>query len=134
MTNREAYELGKATAGRDLIELAYGEDWFDEIHESRVLEAFFSAGRENEPAPVWVRAERYGAIPACGQSKNHADGHLEPGVSAARILTPGVSDYVWRMGGFGAFDREIVTIEGYYLHHRWGSDGEPVLVAARPAR
>jgi len=136
MTKKEqAYKMGQRHAGtQDLTVLAYGPDGddLDIVWEHAVLNLFWECGYYGLPAPRWVTAERYGNIPEGGKSRNHRDNQLEPGVSAARLIGED-DDYDWTAtisSGFGNTDRPIIRIEGW-LHHKYGSDGEPIIVGAK---
>jgi hypothetical protein len=126
---QKAYRQGKAHAGQDMMDIAYGPDgerwghWMDDP----VLRLFWHAGYNDEQAPCWVEAERYGDLPEAGVSRNYADDKAEAGVSVARLLD-GSDDYNW-MRGFGGQDRPVRKVAGW-LHYDRGSDGEPLLVGA----
>lgn len=119
----KAYELGVKNRGVSKWDLP-SEDL--EMFDSRETALFYSAGREGEPMPRWVVAERYGDIPAGGRSKNYADNRMEGGLSVARLLD-GSDNYEW-FRSFGGRSRGKVIVAGW-LHFNRGSDGEPLLVA-----
>ena len=114
----------------DLMALAYADPDVGRWWDDDVLGLFWRAGWRGEPVPRWVEAERYGGLPSSGRSRNYADSRTEAGVSVARVLDPDADDgYRWAMGSWGAADRPTVRVAGW-LHHRRGSDGEPLLVGA----
>lgn len=125
----EAYEAGRdSRAVPDLMQYAYDEPRFDRWMEDPTLRVSFEAGRAEEPMVRWVEAERYGDIPTGGASRNHRDSRPEGGLSVARLLD-GSDDYDWYTT-FSGRERPVVRVGGW-LHYRRGSDGEPLLVAAR---
>jgi hypothetical protein len=73
--------------------------------------------------PEWTEGERYGIIPECGRSYNHATGTPERGVS---VLTKGNArlHHVYA-AWYDAEDK--IKIGGWWLGDL-GSDGERVLV------
>jgi hypothetical protein len=126
----EAYHLGLAQQGRNLTELIYSDELPEHIVMSRTLNAFWDAGYRGAEMPKWVRALRYGKIPAGGVSHNYRDDRQEPGVSVVRLLDDsaetqdGVSLFFLRAG------RPEIIVEGWLVPGKHGSDGEPVLVGA----
>jgi hypothetical protein len=123
----DAYQGGRAAQGSDVMAYAYSEPRFDEWMEHPVLRLCWHAGRGGHEVPRWVQAERYSDIPVGGASYNHADNHLERGLSVARLLD-GSTDYEWHRH-FGVRGRSVIRVAGW-LHHECGSDGEPLLVGA----
>lgn len=72
---------------------------------------------------------RYGEIPACGRSRNHATGDMEWGVSLMDTLEGWGCTNMMRMDAIALDDRGIVWIRGYFAG--CGSDGEPLVFAAQ---
>ena len=89
---------------------------------------FFHAGFIGRE-PEWVEAIRYGDIPECGYSINHAESKREPGVSCVKIIRqPSDTNYdsIYDVTlGIGD-DREQYRVHGWYLGG-YGSDGEPCI-------
>lgn len=93
-----------------------------------VAVAFWRHGIHGWHPPRWVTAWRYGGLPERGRSYNFRDRHVEPGVSVAEVIG-GPS-------GFGAWqsDRPVRWLKGFWREDVTGSDGEPMIVGAVPAR
>lgn len=84
--------------------------------------------------PEFVRAIRYGEIPKSGRSTNHANGELEKGVSAVKILRK-PEDFNKKSiydATLGWQDISKSIIEGWYIGS-YGSDGEPLLIDPQKA-
>jgi len=127
-----AYEHGKSNQDVDMVTIAYQDDRWDDWMADPVCRLWWSAGYDDAPMPMWVKAVRYGNIPACGVSVNYRDDQAERGVSVARLLDD-PDAYDWQDQLWGADTRPLVTVCGW-LHYRRGSDGEPLLVGAEVAR
>jgi hypothetical protein len=94
-------------------------------------DAFFRAGFVGRE-PEYVEAIRYGDIPDCGRSINHADNCYEDGVSCVKIIRTAddinyQSIYDVTLG-YQGFKKTVVA--GWYLGGS-GSDGEPLLLCAQ---
>lgn len=107
---------------------------FREPAEDVVTNAFWSHGIRGWPPPRWVRAWRYGGLPASGQSFNFRDRTTEPGISAAFVegMDEGVNPGAGKAYGVFFGDRPVVWMEGFLREDVRGGDGEPLLVGARP--
>lgn len=75
---------------------------------------------------------RFGKLPRCGQSRNHATGEMEAGVSVYNAAKVGAAEYIIDMrnvdagsGLFIAQNRDPYLVTGSVAGT--GSDGEPLL-------
>ncbi len=107
--------------------------WPWDTPKSDVWESFFDAGNLGHEPPKLAHGWRLGNIPASGRSWNHRDNIPEKGVSMAFVDHPqggNWEDLISRKF-IEAQGRPKVDVGGYLVPHAVGSDGEPLLVAAR---
>lgn len=131
-----AYERGQELRGEDYEYIVRRHLVPDSYLMDDVLNLFFEAGYYGHPLPVYVLGWRYGAIPKEGWSYNYRDGYREAGISMMEVTLPsgdvlGSQDPVSAV--FVAAGRKKVSCSGW-LHFRRGSDGEPIIVGAKPAK
>lgn len=91
-----------------------------------VLKAAYMLGADERASlGAVVDGVRYGSVPTCGLSQNHADQTSEYGLS---VISAG--DDCDGSAGAHMFmsDRKRVTVRGVLIEGRRGSDGEPLLL------
>ncbi|MCZ6507095.1 MAG: hypothetical protein O7A04_03465 [Acidobacteria bacterium] len=127
-----AYDAGKATAGRSIDDIVYGDLAPEWIFEDFTANQFFEIGRQGYNLPDLVYGWRYGDVPECSRSRNYREGRLEDGVSVMQLDG---EDKIKTLSELrGSFDnRPKIRVSGYRNPLDDGGDGEPLLLACSVA-
>ncbi len=93
---------------------------------------FFVLGYEGAERPVKATGWRYGDFTDYGTSKNHQSGKNEKGLSLMEVFIDGVSvEKASTASALFLCDKAVFQVRGYYTPSIWGSDGEPLMLAAK---
>ena len=94
------------------------------------MQEFFEIGYRGYDYPDYVTGYRYGNLPEGARSYNYRDNYLERGLSVVSVETGERTQDDVSLA-FINRTREVVNVEGYLHPFATGSDGEPLLLAAR---
>lgn len=87
----------------------------------------FESGFKGLDKPIFVTAFRIGEIPKSGRSTDFREQQSEPGVSVLNVE----GEKEGHAGTFEMFNPGNKIKVAGWLHYKTGSDGEPLLLAAR---
>ena len=125
---KAAYDFGKASQGKDINALAYGDtsQKFNDSTKTPALATFFDLGYAGKPLPEYVTGWRFGAIPESGISYNFRGNRPEKGLSIMAIDGEEPTDDAKLYAIFNHSKGDIVRVGGWLVG--FGSDGEPLLI------
>ena len=128
----DSYDIGKEYK-KEYDDLEYALRAFLDDYDADSIDAeFFVLGFNGKEKPVPAEGWRYGEFTDYGDSKNHASGNLESGISLMAVYVKGILKDKASTASelFMPKTKKKFYVKGYWTPDIWGSDGEPLMLVA----